>query len=112
RKTAWLIGPNVPVVIASLSIELVGDERERDIIGAIESPHDFEDRASESGVAGRIRWERWREVRAIEIARRRTQRATVSIANRTWVAVARPMVRSWIRSANTGDRSPEVVIVF
>src|SRR5947208_97062 len=68
RKTARPIWPEISIVIAGLSIELVGDERERDIIGAVKPAHRFEQRASDPGMTGRITGE-WRsEIRASEIA--------------------------------------------
>jgi hypothetical protein len=88
RETARLIRTDVSVVIASLTIELVGNECECDAIGTVESPHYLEDCSSESSMAGRISGERRREIRAIEIAGGRTQRAKAGIAMRIGIAIA------------------------
>ena len=63
RKTARPIRTDVSIVVAGLPVELVGNERERDVIGAIEAAHHFEERPSESGMTGRIRGERRRKIR-------------------------------------------------
>ena len=68
RKTARPIRPDVSVVVLGLPVELVGNERERDVIGAVKPPHDLEERASKSGVTRGISRKRRREVRAGEIA--------------------------------------------
>src|SRR5437667_6405100 len=68
RKTARPIWPDISIVVAGLSVEFVGNERKRDIIGAVKPAHNFEERPSESSMTRRISGERRRKIRASEIA--------------------------------------------
>ena len=63
RKTARPIGPEISIVVAGLPIELVGNEREGDVIGAIKAAHHLEERPSEPGMTGRIGGERRSKIR-------------------------------------------------
>src|SRR5260370_16156073 len=71
RKTARSIRTDVSVIIASLPIEFVGNEGERDVIGAVETAHDLEECPSKSGMTRRVCGERRRKVPASEVAGRR-----------------------------------------
>src|SRR6266481_2591156 len=71
RKTARPIRPEISIVVASLPVELVGNERERDVIGAVEAAHDLEECPSKSGMTRRVCGERRSKVRPVEIAGRR-----------------------------------------
>ena len=55
-------------MVAGLTVEFVGNERERDVIGAVKSAHHLEDPASKTGVTRRISGERRCEVGTGEIA--------------------------------------------
>src|SRR5205814_5244707 len=100
-------------MVAGLPIELVGNERERDVIGAVKPAHRFEDSASEPSVTRRIGGERRSKIRPGEIAGGRAQRLKAAIANRVRIAVP-PMggPRAPIRFSNASNRAPEVVMIF
>ena len=71
RKTARPIRPEISIVVAGLSIELVGNKRELDVIGAVKPAHRLEERSSEPSMTGWISGERRSKVRPVEIAGRR-----------------------------------------
>src|SRR5437763_2472253 len=100
-------------MIAGLSIELVGHERESDVIGTVKPAHRFEDSASEPSVTRRIGRERRSKILPGEIAGGRAQRRKAAIANRVRIALP-PMrgSRARIRFPNAGNRAPEVVMIF
>ena len=70
-KAARPKGPHVSIVVLGLPVELIGNKRERDVIGAVEAAHDLEECPSKSGMTRRVCGERRRKVRASEIAGRR-----------------------------------------
>src|SRR5688572_480911 len=101
---------HVAVVVAGRAVELVRDERERDVIGAVEPPQDLEQRTAEACVPGRIRRERRREVRPADVAARRAERPEVGVAERIGIAVAGPgRSGARIRFAEAADRPPQIV---
>ena len=66
--------PDVPVVARRLAVELVGRERERDVVGPEDMAQHLEERAAERRVARGVGRERRREVRSLEVAGRRAER--------------------------------------
>src|SRR5437899_12255532 len=71
RKTARPVGPDISMMIAGLPVELIGNERERGVIGAVKPAHDLEERPGQSSQTRWIRGKRRREVGAGKIAGRR-----------------------------------------
>src|SRR5439155_10063301 len=60
-----------------------------------------------------IRWERWREVRSVKVAGRRTQRCEGGITNRRGVAIAGAgRASSLIGLTDARDGAPEIVIIL
>src|SRR5262245_34224276 len=62
------------IVVPRHSVEFVGYEGERDLVGPVKSTQRLKERAAESRMAGRIGRERRCEVRTLEVAGRRAQR--------------------------------------
>src|SRR5581483_1292763 len=75
------------LVVPRHAVQLIRNESEDDVVGAIEAPQNLEKRAAETGMSRRIRGKRWREVRSIEITGRRAERCKVRIAHRVRIAV-------------------------
>ena len=59
RKTARPIGTRISMIVEGLAIEFIGNERERDAIGAVKPAHDLEECSAESGMTRRI-GRKWR----------------------------------------------------
>ena len=66
--------PGIALVVTRLAIQLVGRERERDAVGAIEVAQRLEERAAEDRMTRRVGGERRREVWALQVARRSAER--------------------------------------
>src|SRR5262245_6994919 len=56
---------HVPIVVFRYAVELVGDEGEGDVVRAIESSQDLEERSAEAGMSGRVGREGWCEIGAV-----------------------------------------------
>src|SRR5205814_8117338 len=67
------VWPQIVVVISCDSIELVRDDRKRDVISSVESAKNLEDGATKSGMARRISRKRRSEIWALQIAGRRAE---------------------------------------
>ena len=68
-KTPRPIWPEISIMIAGLSIELVRNECEWDIIGAVKPTNRFKERTSNTSMTRGICRERRSKIRASEIAR-------------------------------------------
>src|SRR6266853_859625 len=64
-------GPVNAKINSALAVQLVGNKRERDVIGAVKPAHRLEERPSEPSMTGWISGERRSKVRPVEIAGRR-----------------------------------------
>src|SRR5581483_5391377 len=101
------------LVVPRHAVQLIRNESEDDVVGAIEAPQNLEKRAAETGMSRRIRGKRWREVRSIEITGRRAERCKVRIAHRVRIAVPDAgRAGSLVGFADAGDRAPKIVIVL
>src|SRR5262245_22007395 len=61
--------PDIALIVGRDTIQFVGDEGERNVIGAEVISQRLEQRTAESRVAGGVGREGWREIRAGQVAR-------------------------------------------
>src|SRR4029077_9654724 len=78
---------DVPVVVERDAVPLVGDERERDGVGAVEAAEGLEECSAEPGMAGGVGGERRGEIRPGQVVSGRAQRREGRIAHGSRVAV-------------------------
>src|SRR4030095_466981 len=88
RKTARPIGTRISMIVEGRAIEFIGNERERDAIGAVKPAHDLEECSAESGMTRRISREWGGKGLASEIAGRRAHGRKLRIAHCVGIAIA------------------------
>src|ERR1051326_698792 len=107
------VRPHVAHVISRMSVELVRNDRESDIIASVETAKNLEKGTPKGGVTRTTRRERRREVWSLQVARRRAKRGKGRVAYRVWIAITQAgRAAAWIGFTDPGNGSPEIVIVF
>ncbi len=87
-KTARHVRSDVALIVLGNTVELIGDEGEGDVVGAIEAPQRLEHGPAETGMARGIRRKGRGEVRPVQVAGRGAQRGESRVALGRRVAVA------------------------
>src|SRR2546423_13516254 len=99
--------PDIPLAVERLSVELVRDESEGNMVAIVEAAKDLEQRAAESSVARRIGGERRSEVGSGQIARGRAQGSEGQVGDGRRIAVpGQRQRRIRIGLADTRYRAP------
>src|SRR5579885_2723391 len=104
---------DLSVIVAGDSVQFVGNESERDLVGAVKPPQGLEQRPGKTRMPGGVGRKRRSKVRPVKIAGRRAHRLEAGVARRVGIAVTqtgRP--GTGVGLADAGDRAPELVVEF